>query len=128
MANASKDATPTAPPLPTSSPRAEAERHSDMDLEALRAERSQRLSEAEPYINEQMQRSREIEMVGVEAWKATQDQRPIEEQPVIVKNAIAGGDVLNTPVEGGRKVPGISHPTMQTPERAPIDPSKHPAR
>jgi hypothetical protein len=117
---------PIAPPLPQSRPveredtRGRAPADQESEREALREERAQRLSEAEPYINEQMQRSREIEMMGVETWKASQDQRPEEEQPILVKNAIAGGDVLNTPVEGRRQVPGVSHPTTPLPDRAPV--------
>jgi hypothetical protein len=122
-------AKPTAPPLPQSKEPEGQKGHRDInrdltdresEREALREERAQRLSEAEPYINEQMQRSREIEMMGVETWKASQDQRPEEEQPILVRNAIAGGDVLNTPVEGRRQVPGVSHPTTPTPDRAPV--------
>jgi hypothetical protein len=78
-------------------------------------------AEVEPVLNEQMTRSREIEAMGVENWKAMQDQRPIEEQPVLIENALAGGQsVLNTPVEGQRRVQGITHPVAETPQRAPV--------
>jgi hypothetical protein len=92
------------------------------EREKLRAERISRLEGEDPPINEQMARSREIETIGVEEWKRLQDQRPIEEQPIIVKNYIAGGDVLNTPIEGGsqKRVPGITHPIAETPQKAPV--------
>ena len=90
------------------------------DREAAREERRRAMENAPPHINEQMERSREIETMGVEAWKASQDQRPIEEQPVLVKDALPVGDVLNTPPDVGRRVPGISHPVVETPQRAPV--------
>jgi hypothetical protein len=91
-----------------------------VDREAAREERRHAMEDAPPQLNEQMQRSREIETMGVEAWKASQDQRPIEEQPVLVKDALPIGDVLNTPPDVGRRVPGISHPVTETPQRAPV--------
>jgi hypothetical protein len=90
------------------------------DREAMRRERMDRLDNEDSIVNEQMQRSREIETIGVEAWKQEQDQRPEEERPVIVRGYIAAGDVLNTPLDASKRVPGISHPTTETPQRAPV--------
>src|SRR5579864_3600327 len=120
MANTSRDTPHSASsPIPKALEPDHVHNVDQAERDKMRAERIKRLEGEDSIINEQMQRSREIEMMGVEEWKRQQDQRPVEEQPVIVRNYIAGGDVLNTPIEGGsqKRVPGITHQVAEPPQR-----------
>ena len=110
MVNTSKD-THSPPPSPS---------HEGSDKVAARAEREAKMKAAPPFLNEQMERSREIETMGLTEWQKSQDQRPADEQPVLVKDALPVGDVLNTPQGALKQVPGITHPTTPLPERAPV--------
>lgn len=114
MANTAKD-THSPPPSPSHEGGDKSQ-----DREAARAERKAKMEAAPPTLNEQMQRSLEIETMGVTEWQRTQDQRPPEEQPVLVKDALPIGDVLNTPPSASKQVPGVSHPTTPLPDRAPV--------
>ena len=96
----------------------------DADLaerDRLRAERQQRLEEADTIVNEQMQRSREIEAMGVEQWKASQDQRPPEERPAVCRKiSLREATFPTRPFMAEQRVPGITHPIAETPQRAPV--------
>src|SRR5215472_16117622 len=89
--------------------------HPNTSSEPHAASTSAPAAKPEVVLHEGLTRSREIEAVGVEAWKAKLDQRPEEDRPQIVKDYIAGGDVLMTKPGSGKQVPGVGPPPPATP-------------
>jgi len=112
MATAPKD-THSATPATQSKNEPPASPSSTSDESArdkARADRQARMKDAPPIIDEQRQRSAEIETMGVSEWMREHDDRPDDQKPVLHKGVLPIGDTLDTPPEKQKQVKGVSTP------------------